>query len=148
MPCTGRFAEATDYAAMYCLDVPLTADQTLMIETMLDITAADVHASMAASDQCSCALAAWATILLKKLNVIEVAIAYNCPCAGARLTDEAKQMWLNWMSEQLTAIRLGQLELCQGETGADWPARAAAEVAHTDWSEAEIIYHTEERALP
>ena len=148
MACTGRFAEAEDFAKLFCQDTPLSAEATVMIELLLDVSASDIHAAMAANDQCSCALATWAETFLAKLNCIDAAVIHNCPCTNPRLTDAQKQMWLTWLNEQLTAIRLGQLELCQGATGADYPARASAEIGLTDFSTAEIVWNAEQRALP
>ena len=148
MPCTGRYATAVEFATMFCVGQPLTADETTYVEMMLDVAAADLHAAMAASDQCGCALATWATAYLAKLNSIEVAVIHNCRCVDPKLTDEQRQMWLNWLSDQMLAIRLGQIELCASETGSEYPSRATAEIGWTDWSEAQIIWNAQQRALP
>ena len=51
---------------------PRASDHEL--EHYLNITVGNIHAAMAASDQCSCTLAAWATNELSKLNIIMAVI--------------------------------------------------------------------------
>jgi len=50
-------------------------------------------------------------------------------------------MWQEWLELQYDLIREGKVVLCSGETGSQYPAFADAEIAHTDWSAAEIILH-------
>jgi hypothetical protein len=130
------------------LDLPLDAAKTAAIELALDIAASDIHAAMAANDQCGCALATWATAFLGKLNMIDAAILQNCPCGVAWTGAEGmakRQMWLAWATNELNNIRLGNYELCAGETGVNFPAIADAERNLTEFSEAEIILHAQQR---
>ena len=109
------------------------------IEGYLNIAASDLHAAMAASDQCDCNLASWAQDYLEKLNIIDAAAYYQCKCGQPQMTDEMRGRYLDWMSEQLVAIRRGEIELCHGATGADWPAISWAEQTLTDFNRARII---------
>ena len=118
------------------------------IENYLDIAAGDLHAAMAASDQCACALASWADNFLKKLNIIDAASYYVCPCAQPAITDTQRQAWLDWMNTQLVSIRKGEIELCSGETGADYPAFGSIEQGLTEFNEAQIIYNRYARGIP
>ena len=109
------------------------------IESMLDIVASDIHQAMAAANACSCTLATWASAYLGKLNIIEAQIFYNCSCGNQPLTEEAKAHLQPWVSDQLNLIRTGNIELCSGETGSDFPAIDRAESSGTAFAAAEII---------
>lgn len=148
MSCSGNsLATADEYGQFFCFNLPLSADEETTISAILEIASADVHAAMAASGQCDCTLAPWANVYLRKLAILDSAVMFNCPCGNARLTDAMKQTWIAWISEQLTAIRTGQLELCDGETGSDFPALGHAEIAWTDYNGARIIMNRELRNL-
>ncbi len=125
----------------------LGAAQVATIERFLDIAASDVHSALAASDACDCTLAGWATEYLKKLNVIDAAIYHHCPCGSAKLTDTERQSFLRWITEQLNMLRMGKLEVCQGATGADFPAVGWAEQSLTDRNAAQIVYNAFLREL-
>jgi len=145
MACSGRVATADQYRAFWCIDTPLTpaelAAETAMIETMLDAASADIYAAMSASGQCDCTLAGWAANYVMKLGVIEAAVIHNCPC-GRALTDTAqRQMWLDWVTNELANIRMGKIELCQGETGSEFPALGWAEQTVTIANAARIIHN-------
>lgn len=139
MSCDGRFAEAQDFADFWCLSYALSAEEQVTIETFLDLTASDVHAAMAQSGMCDCTLASWVPAYLKKLNIIEASAFYQCPCANPKLSDEMRGRLIDWATAQLEAIRAMKVELCQGETGSEFPAFAWAEQGLTEWSQAQII---------
>lgn len=146
MACTGAFATVDEYAALFKCGDTLTAEQEAVIEVLLAIAASDIHAAMASSGQCDCTLAPWAAVYLSKLNIIDAVAIHNCTCGGANLTQEAKQMYLNWVTEQLVAIREGKLELCSGETGVDFPAMGWAEVNWNDAVGSEIYWNRQIRS--
>ena len=125
--------------------VPIDGDEISTIEVYLDIAAGDIHAAMYQSGMCDCSLASWATGLLSKLNIIEAAAFYQCPCAKPNISDEMRGRYLDWCSTQLEAIRTSHLELCAGATGADFPAIGWAEVGWTPFATAQIITNYEDR---
>jgi hypothetical protein len=133
MACDSTFATARDYATLICTST-LDIQKEAKINFQLNITAGAIHAAMSASDQCDCTLATWATNFLKKLNIIDAASYYVCPCAAPPITDAQRQNWLIWMNEQLTAIRKGEIERqpCQ------WPGCTVGadqtQAHHTDYS--------------
>ena len=118
-----------------------TAEERTMAEHYLDITAGDLHAALAAANACSCTFAAWADNYLAKLNIIDAAIFYTCPCARPDISDEMRQSYIEFMNTQLELIRTGKLELCSGETGSDFPALDWAEQSLTEQNAALIIYN-------
>lgn len=123
--------------------VLLTYGEATTVEDFLDIAAADIHAALAASGACDCSPAAWAGTYLKKLNVIEAAVIHNCPCGSAsnRWTDKMKVEWLRWIQKQLQMLANGELEICAGATGKDFPALGAAEINYGPFSEQEIVWN-------
>jgi len=119
----------------------LNAQEIATIELYLDIAAADLHAAMAQSGMCDCSLASWAPGFLQKLNIIDAASYYQCSCGQPNMSDELRGRYLDWCSTQLEAIRTGNLELCSGHTGSDFPSVGWAQQGWTDWATAEIIYN-------
>lgn len=123
----------------------ITAAERSTIEHYLNIAASDIHAAMAASGMCDCTLASWAAGYLEKLNIIDAAAYYTCPCGSPSMTDERKAGLLEWMDRQLRMIRMGEVELCHGATGADFPAIGWAEQSLTDFNTANIIVNRARR---
>lgn len=119
--------------------VTIDANEIATIEHYLDIAASDVHAALASVDACSCTLATWATEYLKKLNVIDAAAYYRCTCGQPNLTDEMRTAYLEWMGSQLELIRSGEQDVCEGATGAKYPAGLWAEHSFNEMNAARII---------
>lgn len=118
----------------------LTRVEMGTIEHYLNISVAPIHAAMQAQNACSCTLASWAANYLAQLNIIAAAMYYTCPCMKPNLSDEMKQTYLAQLSAELVSIRKGEIELCAGETGADFPAIDWAEQSVTDFAAADIIW--------
>ena len=119
--------------------VPLTGDEIATIDSFLDITAADIHAALHAQGMCDCTPASWALEFLKKLNIIEAALFYTCPCQKPGITDAMRQALLAWATNELMNIRMGKIELCAGETGAEFPYVSWAELGTTEFARVNII---------
>ena len=124
--------------------VPITAQEIAAINHYLDIAASDVHSALAASGQCDCTLASWASEYLKKLNIIDAALYFSCSCQSPSLSEEAKQRFLDWMSAQLELIRMDKVDVCGG-TGAEFPALDWAEQSSTEFAAAQIIFNDRNR---
>jgi len=138
MPCTGAYASADEYAQWWCLDLDGPEEESI-VNLFLEIAASDIHAAMAAQGMCDCTLASWAETYLKKLNIIDAAIYHKCPCARTKLTDELRQAFLTWISNELSNIRMGRIELCAGETGSEFPYTTYAEMGTTEFAKVNII---------
>lgn len=143
MACSGRYATADQFAAFWCLGT-LTAAEQATIETFLDIAASDIHAALGAVGACDCTWATWADDYMVKLNVIEAMIIHNCPCANARITDDMKRAWLDWINNQFTAIAQGKLVFCQDETGADYPYLGWAQQGVDDFTKGKLIHQEDD----
>ena len=139
MSCDARYASAAEYDALMCAGLDLTdPDVVAEIESFLDIAASDVHVALAAVGACDCTLASWAAAYLKKLNIIDAAVIHRCPC-GNRLSDDQRDRWREWLGTQFELIYTGQLTVCAGDTGANYPAFGTAEMNYTLWSEQQIL---------
>ena len=119
--------------------VAIDGDEIATINNYLEITAADIHAVLHAQGMCDCTPASWALDYLAKLNIIEAAIFYNCPCAKPGISDSTRSGLLAWASTQLMNIRMGNVELCAGETGAEFPYTSYAELGTTEFAQINII---------
>lgn len=144
MACSGRYAEASEYAAFFCLD-SLDPIEQAAIESALNLAAGDIHAARMTVASCDCSLSEGAEYFLRRLNIIMAAVFRKCPCARVTLSDDERTAYLNWAQERLTAISNGTLELCEGETGTEFPAVGWAEHANTEFSRAETIINAMER---
>lgn len=147
MSCTGRFADAADYDQLLGAGIDLNDfEEVSTVNGYLELAASDVHAALAAVGACDCTLETWATAYLKKLNVIDAAVLQNAPC-GNRLSDERKAVLLDWIERQYELIRTGKINLCQGDTGADFPAFGVAEYTYTTWNQSQIIVNEQLKRL-
>lgn len=118
------------------------------IELALDIAATDIHAALAASAQCDCTWASWATGFVEKLNIIDAASYYQGKCGSPKFTDDQRGRYLAWMSDQLNALMTTRLDLCAGETGSDFPVVGWAEQGTTEFARAQIIFNDILRNIP
>jgi hypothetical protein len=145
MACSDAYATYQDFIDFWCVGC-IDSDAEQYITPLLTIAASDVHMHLAAVGACDCALAAWATNYLIKLNVVDAAVYHNCRCGDLNLTTEEKRMWLEWLDRQFTLIREQKIELCSGATGADFIAVGWAEKGLTEQGSAEIIANDIQRA--
>lgn len=126
--------------------VTIDARERSAIEHALNITAGDIHVALAASGACGCTLASWATQYLAKLNIIEAGVFHKCPCGNVNLTDEQRQTYVDWLTDQMSQLRDGRLEVCDGATGADFPVVGWAEQTVTEFNQALIIVNAQQRS--
>jgi hypothetical protein len=136
--CTSAYATAKDFGDYFCSEV--RSEREAVVNRMLNIAAARIHAARQASGQCDCTLASWASTYLMELNVWIARYVYNCPCSSAKiLSNEEKSMYLEAIQADLQAIRESKIELCAGETGADFPVTGWADQGVTEFARARII---------
>lgn len=117
----------------------LDGREVATIERYLDIAANDIHMARQANSGCDCTLTDAASEYLRKLNVIDAAIWHQCPCANPGFSDQVRQSYLQWITNELTNIRTGKIELCEGEAGSEFPVIGWAEQSVTPWAAAQII---------
>ena len=138
MPCVDAYANAQDFAHFWCTTC-FEAQGEELITYYLNAAASNIHAALASVNACNCTLAAWATEYLKKINLVEAGSLVQCRCVGTSLTVEEKRLWLEWADHQLELIRTSKIDVCEGETGADWPVVGWASQGLTERGSAEII---------
>lgn len=106
---------------------------------LLRNAAGRINMALQASGQCGCTFSDNALNFLEELNNIAAGIMFNM--STVRLSSEQRSMYSQHLNEQLTAIRNGELELCDGETARNYPAWGTAEVAVTPRNAGRIIYN-------
>lgn len=127
--------------------LPIAANEVASIEHFLNIAAGSIHVARQAANACTCSLSAGAVIYLRDLNAVIAAVRHNCSCGGTGLSDSMRQSLLMHVNEQLRLIRTGEIELCEGYAGKDYPAWGAVEFGWTPDTEANIVYNRERRDL-
>jgi len=110
-----------------------------MIDNALGIAASDIHVALLAQGQCDCAFAEGAEGYLEKLNIIDAAAYYQCPCSNPRMSDSQRQSLLLWVSTQLEALRKGELVVCDGWVGSATPYAGVIQPAVSQWIVADIL---------
>ena len=83
--------------------------------------------------------------LFGKINIIEAGAFHVCPCVRPTITDEVRRTYLEWSDAQLRMIRTQEIELCEGYTGADFPAWGTVEQSLTVFNTERIIINREKR---
>ena len=137
MSCAAPYAGHEDFAHFWCITV--SPDEESHLNRMLTLAATPIHAARAANGGCDCSLASWADTYLMMLNCMLAAATYNCKCSNLTLTTEEKANLLEATREDLTNIRQGNIELCDGETGAEFAVTGWAEQGVTLFSRIDII---------
>ena len=132
----GRYADARDYTQLICTKTS-GIQQEPEINKRLERVSGMISAALQASDQCDCTWAAWAENYLATLNVYLAAALQDCPCST--VSDADKDRYLQYVNAELEKVRLGQIELCAGATGKDYPAFGTANIGHNIFSKADII---------
>jgi len=113
------------------------------VELALNIAVTDIDAVLHAADQCGCNWALWATNYVKKLNIIDGMAYLNNACGNPRFSDDLRMKMLEWVSGQLENIAKSIITICDGDTGAGYPAVAFAAQSWTPQVAGEIIINDE-----
>lgn len=138
MTCANRYADANDFASKFCESY--NEDDESEINRLLELAASNINAARAATGGCDCALQSWVTNYLIDLNCVIALVTYNCQCTTIRaLSAEDRAVWADWANTQLTQIRTGQIELCDGETGSEFPYTSWADQGTTEFARTRII---------
>ena len=142
MTCNGRYADARDYVQLVCTKTANPLDEP-SINQRLDRVSGTISAALQASGQCDCTWASWAADYLAQLNVYLAAALQDCPCSN--LSEADKQKYLDYVTGELEKIRTGQIELCAGETGKEYPAFGIANIGYNVFAREDIIEKREQR---
>lgn len=138
MACPDTYATPQDYADWVGL-ASMSVEQEDQIEAALALAVGDINLAREQTGACDCTLSGSAEQFLKRLQITIAASVYNSPCGRPSINDDMKLAWQRWCTQYLDAIRSGALELCDGETGPDWPAFGAAAQAWTEEGMVRVI---------
>lgn len=140
-----RYAEAVDFGDFWCQCDPLTEAETNAINNKLNMAAGQINGARLAAGMTGCTLSDEAQTYLAFLNIILAAAMTACPCGQARLSEEEQEQWLDWARTEIERIADGKVPLCQGDSGADFPYLAAAEINYNGFTEAQIVWNQTRR---
>lgn len=144
MACSNRYADANDFATKYCTS--FAEEDEAAVNRTLEMAASNINAARAAQGACDCSTASWAQQYLIELNCAIALVTFNCPCSTLRaLSSEDRAIWSDWAQEQLRLIRTGEIELCAGETGTDFPYTTWADQGVGEFARKRIIANDIER---
>ncbi len=141
MACDGSFATPEEFSDQWYFS--FDDDEVQELEPLLRSSAGRIHAALAATGQCDCGFAGWATEYLKELNMTAAVVTFNI--SGVRLSNDQRLLFSEYLTEQLALIRTGEIELCGGETGKQHPAFGVAEIGITDRNIARIVANRVDR---
>ena len=110
---------------------------------LLRLASSRVTAALNSSDQLTCPRDEWGDEYLRELTIIIAGIMFNTP--AVRLSNEQRQLYQLYVTEQLTLLRQGEVTICSGETARGYPAYEIARYGLTERNAARIL--AEERAL-
>ena len=109
-----------------------------VVEMNIRIASAEIDMSLQTSDQLLCQKSTAGLNYLQLLNIIAAVLITEYD--NARYLSDADLARLQaWKDNQMTLIRTGQLSICLGETGIDYPAISTAEVGYTPDAQALIV---------
>ena len=144
MSCPDAYTTPQRYLDFWCVEIQDT-DEADQVENYLRRAAGTINMARQAQGACDCVLSTASTQYLEDLSIVLAVVYHKCPCARPNLTQAEVQMYLDQASQELRMIRTGELELCQGETGSDFPAIGWAEQSLTDFATANIIVNAARR---
>lgn len=138
MTCANRYADANDFASKFC--ETYDEDSESEMNRLLELAASNINMAIQAQGACDCTFSSYAQQFLIDLNCIIALVTFNCPCTTIRaLSAEDRAVWSEWANNQLELIRTGKTELCDGETGADFPFTSWADQGTTEFARTRII---------
>ena len=144
MACNGSYATAQEFATFWGVS-NTCAEERDAIDAVLDVAVSDIHVVLASVGACDCALASWAGQYLKKLTIIDAIVYYIKMCGQPHVSEAMREMYLDWMSTQLTNIATGVVDVCDGATGSQYPVIGWAEQSVTEFAAADIIINDIQR---
>ena len=142
MGCSSSYVTADEVAEFFCRGEGYGAGSEPTLDDMnryIKKGAARINMALNATAQCDCTHDTYAAEFLQELNLIAAALLIQCPDCSRRFTDAQREFYSTWLGEQLELIRTGQIDVCAGATGLDYPALAWAEQSVTEFNAARIV---------
>jgi len=132
-----RYISVDRYVQVFCIGMAVDADVRHRIETTLDLAAGHIDGVRASVGADTCTVSTSVSHMLEQVNAIYAAVVWNCPCSRS-IEGAAKDRLMEWATNICDSIANGSLEVCEGETGVNFPAAAMPKVAWNDAVAAEI----------
>jgi hypothetical protein len=144
VPCSTTYTTADDLAEFFCRNEGYSAASFPTfddVERYIEKAARRINLHLRATAQCSCTMSADATEYLQSLNLVGAALFIVCPKCNPRFTNDERRYWSDWLNAELTLLRSGELDLCDGATAVQYPHMTWAEQSVTEWNAARIVYN-------
>lgn len=135
----GAFATVEDFEGMWFYDPGLAGEVEL--QPLLKFSSGRIRMALRTSGQYDCPKDEDACNYLKEINMTLAAVMSNATCF--RLSDEQRRLMAEQVAAQIELIRTGEMEICAGETGKDYPAFGVAQYGTTTRQRATLIMNTE-----
>jgi hypothetical protein len=128
--------------------VTISGAEQSSINIFLEMTSGVIAASLASVRACDCTWSNEGRTLLAQLNIISAGLFHSCPCGAPNLSDDVRNDLRQWLDSTLEMIRKTDLEVCDGETGSNYPAIGVIQQAATMFGAEQIINNDILRNLP
>jgi hypothetical protein len=145
MSCLENWSDSASYFAFWGVEPDSCGDADDIVTRYLKRASGVINMAIQAQGACSCVFTDATNAYLGQLAVVLAVIYHVQPCARPVLTVEQQRMYLDQATNEIAMIRKGEIELCVGETGADFPAIGWAEQSLTDMNAARIIVNASQR---
>ena len=145
MACLTSWASFQDYVSFWGSEPDSCGEAEDIVNRYLKRASGVINMAIQAQGACSCVFTDATNAYLGQLAVVLAVIYHVQPCARPVLTVEQQRMYLDQATNEIAMIRKGEIELCEGETGADFPSLGWAEQSLTDWNAARIIVNQSQR---
>ena len=116
-----------------------TWPDTDLFQRHINLSAAEIDVALQTSNQYTCSKTTQAADLLKYLNLICTVLITEFPNVRSQISGDTLKRFQKWKDNMVKGLRLGELVVCQGETGENYPAIEIAEQAWTDATAMDII---------
>lgn len=144
MGCSSSYTTADEVAEFICrMESFNPHDEPTVIDVNRYITkvARQINVTLRATAQCDCTFSTDALEYLQQLNIIGASLMIVCHRCQPQFTDDERRYWGEWLKDELSYLRSGELDLCDGATAKQYPAMTWAEQSLTDFNIARIVYN-------
>ena len=138
MSCQEAWAEPSEYAEFWCTQIS-GCDEEATVKNYLRRASSNINMALQAQGACNCTLSDVSVAYLRDLAIVLAVVYHSCPCARPKLSDAQLALYSRQASDELSMIRKGEIELCEGQTGSDFPAIGWASQSWTSFNAAQLI---------
>ena len=139
MSCQELWAAPSQYAAFWCVEIG-GCDEEATVKNYLRRASSSINMAIKAQGACDCTMSSESIAYLRDLAIVLAVVYHSCPCARPHLSDAQLALYSRQASDELSMIRKGEIELCAGQTGSDFPAIGWASQSWTPFNAARLIH--------